>query len=209
MPESFNGENYQIRQYSFYYKNFIESVIIPDSVTSIGDRAFYGCSGLTSITIPDSVTSIGENAFCDCSGLTSIVVESGNTVYDSRNDCNAIIETASNTLIQGCKNTVIPEGVTRIGNSAFNGCSGLTSVVISEGVTRIGNSAFLECSGLVSITIPASVTNIENSAFYRCVRLTTVNYRGTQDQWNTLVQSIGTGNEYLLNANIVYGYTGA
>ena len=121
------------------------------SVTSIGDYAFSYCYGLTSIEIPSSVTSIGESAFFYCDGLTSIVVDEGNTIYDSRNNCNAIIETASNTLILGCKNTIIPEGVTSIGNYAFFGYGGLTSIEIPSSVTSIGVGAFRECYGLTSV----------------------------------------------------------
>ena len=97
----------------------LTSVTIPSSVTSIGRGAFDGCNGLTSVTIPSSVTSIGDYAFSYCNGLTSIIVEKGNTKYDSRDNCNAIIETESNTLVCGCKNTVIPEGVTSIGSYTF------------------------------------------------------------------------------------------
>ena len=89
-----------------------------------------------------------------------MVVENGNTKYDSRNNCNAIIETATNTLISGCKNTIIPNSVTSIGSHAFYRCTGLTSVTIPNSVTTIGNYAFYGCTGLTSVTIPNSVTSI-------------------------------------------------
>ena len=102
----------------------LTGIKIPSSVTEIGSFAFLRCSGLTSIEIPAGVTSIGYGAFYGCSGLTSINVEAGNVSYDSRDNCNAIIEKETNTLIQGCNNTKIPSGVTEIGDSAFDGCSG-------------------------------------------------------------------------------------
>ena len=148
--------------------------IIGDEVTSIGQYAFYYCYGLTSITIPNSVTEIGLGAFRGCSRLTSIKVDSSNTNYDSRNDCNAIIVTASNALIVGCKNTVIPNSVTSIADYAFLNCSDLTSITIPNSVTSIGNYAFKFCSGLTSITIPNSVANIFYEAFYGCNNLTSV-----------------------------------
>ena len=126
----------------------LTSITIPNSVTSIGEGAFSGCSGLTSITIPNSVTSIGSSAFYGCSGLTSIKVENGNSKFDSRNNCNGIIETATNTLIKGFKNTIIPNSVTSIGSRAFWGCSGLTSITIPNSVTSLGGGAFYGCSGL-------------------------------------------------------------
>ena len=129
----------------------LKSLKIPNSVTLIDDYAFEGCSGLTSVTIPNSVTTIGSRAFSGCSGLASIIVESGNKKYDSRNNCNAIIETSSNTLLIGCKNTIIPNSVTTIGYSAFSGCSGLTSVTIPNSVTSIGSWAFYNCTGLKTI----------------------------------------------------------
>jgi len=153
----------------------LSSINIPESVTSIGDWAFWGCSSLTSINIPSSVTSIGYGVFFGCSSLSSIKVDEDNTKYDSRDNCNAIIETESNTLIAGCQNTIIPEGVTSIGNSAFNGCSSLTSITIPEGVTFIGEGAFSGCSSLSSINIPESVTSIDNGAFSGCSSLSSIN----------------------------------
>ena len=152
----------------------LTSITIPSSVTSIGSQAFYQCTGLTSITIPESVTSIGDYAFYECTGLTSIKVEAGNTKYDSRDNCNAIIETASNTLVAGFKTTTIPSSVTSIGNYAFSGCTGLTSITIPSSVTSIEYRAFRGCTGLTSITIPSSVTSIGSAAFIDCTGLTSV-----------------------------------
>ena len=186
-----------ISDYAFQSCSSLTSVTIPSSVTSIGNYAFEGCRGLISVTIPSNVTSIGESAFERCYYLTnmtipssvtyignrafsfcfnmaSISVESGNSVYDSRNNCNAIIETATNKLITGCKNTIIPEDVTSIGEYAFAFCPLLTSMTIPSSVTSIGNYAFYDCTGLTSVTIPSSVTSIGGYAFQSCSGLTSI-----------------------------------
>ena len=169
-------------------------------VAEIGFEAFRGCT-LTSITIPGNVKTIDVYAFYDCVCLSSIKVEEGNKVYDSRNECNAIIETETNTLITGCKNTFIPNSVTTIGSSAFelcigltdiiipnsvksiesdafNGCSSLTSIAIPNSVKSIGVAAFADCSSLTSIIIPSSVTRIDDYTFRGCTSLRTVIIEG-------------------------------
>ena len=149
-------------------------VIIPDGVNLIENYAFSGCSRLTSVTIPNSVTSIGYAAFYRCSGLTSIKVAQGNRFYNSAGNC--IIETASRTLILGCKTSMIPNdgSVTSIGSRAFEECSELTEIVIPGSVTSIGDWAFSMCYALTSVTIGDGVTSIGYATFEDCYRLTSV-----------------------------------
>ena len=137
----------------------IESYIIPDSVTSIGDYAFSGCSSLSNIVIPDSVTDIGKCAFSHCSSLSNIVIP--DSVTSIGND--AFLRCSS------LSNIVISDSVTSIGNGAFLGCSSLSNIVIPDSVTSIGNYAFSDCSSLSSIVIPDSVTDIGNDAFRFCI----------------------------------------
>ena len=171
LPTEYNEKSVTGIGFSAFYNCYrLTSIEIPNSVTSIGSYAFYKCSGLTSIVIPNSVTSIGDCTFSGCSGLTSIVVDENNTKYDSRENCNAIIETETNTLVVGCKNTKIPNSVTSIGGSAFSGCTGLTSVTIGTGVKGIYTKAFAKCSNLTDVyclatTVPSTNADAFNESY--------------------------------------------
>ena len=148
---------------------FNGSLILGTGLTSIGAWAFNSCDGLTGVlNIPSNVASIGEDAFVYCN-FNGIAVDPANPNYDSRDDCNAIILTSTNELTTGCKNTVIPNTVTAIGNNAFKGITGLTSIEIPESVVSIGNNAFATCFDLTGdLVIPNSVTHIGESAFFQC-----------------------------------------
>ena len=163
----------------------LTNISIPNSVTTIGSNAFYQCTSLTSATIGSSVNSIGTTAFGYCTSLETLVVDGGNTRYDSRDECNAIIETGSNKLIQGCKNTTIPNSVILIGDSAFYYCTSLTGITIPNSVTTIGKEAFAHCNALISIVIPNSVTTIGDYAFAYCGNLSSVDMP-------TSIRTIGT-----------------
>ena len=165
-----------VGKYAFYGCTGLSSITFPSDMTGIGDAAFSGCSGLTSISIPSAVSNIGTSAFSSCSGLTSITVSSDNLIYDSRNNCNAIIKTSTNTLIAGCKESVIPNSVECIEKHAFSNCQELTSIVFPYSVTRISEYAFYNCSGLTSLTIPASITSIGEYAFGSCSGLKTIKF---------------------------------
>ena len=154
-----------IGAYAFNQCYGLKSIEIPSSVTTIRDYAFMDCHGLTSIYLSRSLTSIGANIFANCSALETLVLDPENEMYDSRDNCNAIVETATNKLVIGCKNSTIPNTITAIGSSAFSGCSGLSAIEIPNSVTSIGNSAFSFCTDLTAIDIPSTVTYIGSSAF--------------------------------------------
>lgn len=195
IPPVIDGKNVTaIRNNAFYGCSNLTEVTIPQTVTIIDEAAFMDCTNLKTVSIPDSVTIIGQLAFSDCSlisltipanvsyigpgalsrnrAMESIKVSSKNKVYDSRNNCNAVIETKSNTLVESCKKTVIPNTVVTIGHLAFYGCS-MSAMTIPASVKNIADSAFYGGS-LKRVTIPSSVTDIGPRAFCYCENLESV-----------------------------------
>ncbi len=192
-PDKYSGDIIIPATINYSSKNY--------SVTSIESYAFSDCTGLTSINIPNSVTNIDSRSFSFCTGLNSIVIELGNPVYDSRDNCNAIIETATNTLIRGCNNTNIPQSITNIGYFAFDGCSGLTSITIPNSVTSIGYEAFRDCSGLISIYIPKNVKT-SGSQYDKGNRIL---YNGSRNLKSITIESpIGSMFDCFADSNTVY-----
>lgn len=183
--------------YAFYNCNSLLQITIPEKVTSIGSYAFDRCAHIESIDIPDSVESIGIYAFRYCfrlksvhigsglrdlgsrvlfcsSAVSEITVDENNTVFDSRDNCNAVIHTADNTVVLGCSKTTFPESVTAIGPLAFNGCESLTSLTLPANITSLGAGSFSGCTKLISLDIPDTVTSMYESAFSYCTSLVTV-----------------------------------
>lgn len=137
---------------------FCTNITIPDTVDRINNMAFCGCSELEDITIPACISAIGKDIFDGCKKLATIKVDSGNSVYDSRNDCNAIIETATDTLMAGCGNSTIPDSVTSIADYAFKG-SALERITIPSSIKSIGQDAFKDCTNLQEIHIQITMPN--------------------------------------------------
>lgn len=183
---------------AFHYSDEIKSVRIPSTIKEIEDGSFYSCSNLESVYLPASIKTIGSNAFRNCSnlksivipaqvklidygafantGLESITVDPENQLYDSRDNCNAVIEKSSGKLIVGTASTVIPSGVSVIGNSAFLGNMKLKSIVIPAGVIEIERSAFQSCSSLESIEIPPTLQKASVASFwYSGIKKATIN----------------------------------
>ena len=187
-----------IGYYAFAYCGNLTSIKIPESVTFIGAEAFAFCVNLTSIKIPESVTFIGSSAFVNCTGLTSITIPEGVTSIEEE-----VFNSCSNLT-----SITIPESVTSIGNRAFIFCRGLTSITIPSNVTFIGVAAFQGCESLTHITIPEGATYIGGYAFSGCSSLTTINYTGTNAEWDAIFK----GNAWDLNTPsnkvINYNYVG-
>ena len=182
---------------AFYGCKNIKSLSIGNNVTNIENFAFFGCSGITSIMIPSSVSFIGWDVFSGCTCVKSINVEKGNKYFDSRNDCNAIIETQSNTIIAGCMSTIIPNTITKIGYSAFSHCSGLTTLNIPSSVEYIGDMAISYCDNLKKITIGKGVTHFDPHFIYSCPEITDV-YCYIENLYST--NYFGSGARYTYEA---------
>ena len=180
-----------IGSYCFWYCQKLASVILPNSLREIGGCCFGQCAKLTSLFVPKNVERIGRQVFAWCNNLHSVVVDENNPYYDSRDNCNAIIESFSNTLYAACSSSVIPKSVIKIGDNSFNyceristitipgnvaeighqafyGCNNLKDVVFQEGVREIGHYAFMEVNSLKTITLPSSLRTIGEGAFERC-----------------------------------------
>ena len=171
------------------YKTQMQTLIIENGVTSLGDYAFHDCASLTGVEIPDSVVAIGEYAFSGCSNLYQISIPDSVTTINVGAFARA-----------GLTNAYIPGSVTNLGNGLFNSCASLTNVDFGDGITSISQSMFMNCSSLTSIAVPVSVTSVGDAATMGCSNLTDVYYGGTQTQWDAV--TVGAYNTPLLNATI-------
>jgi hypothetical protein len=187
----------------------LNSIVIPEGVTTIQALAFMFCEGLNEVTLPASVTYVDQRAFRGCYDLSVFNVNEKNVAYHVAG--NALIETASKTLIRGGKDTVIPSdgSVTVLGYDSFSYIYDLGELVIPEGITTIGNNAFENCKNLTAITIPTSVASIEGNALgsIKTGYPATINYCGSQEQWAMI--TIASTNDFLDKIQINFNYTPA
>ncbi len=186
-----------IEKHAFAYCSSLESVSLPKNLKAITNWAFYNCSAISSIIMPASVEDIGNEAFLGCTNLSNIEVDEKCTNYYSEGNC--IVDNKTKELILGCKNTIIPSSVKKIGAMAFYLC-GIKAVVIPEGVTSIGYCAFGECSELTSISIPASMTDIlkNGQVFYACSNLSEIYVNEKNDTYYSQGNCIITKDKKLI-----------
>lgn len=163
----------RIGRWAFNDCKKLDEIKFPRKLTFIDALAFAGCESLKSLVIPQNVSYIEPGAFANCSGLKSIEVDRANSVFDSRNNCNAIIISSINSLHTGCINTIIPKDITEIGESAFERLEDLINITIPDGVKHIGDYAFSH-SGLTTINIPNSVSHLGEYSFLCCDRLRSI-----------------------------------
>ena len=177
VPSEYKGSPVtRISDNAFKQCKTLKSVVIPNSVKTIGKSAFYDCNSLERVTISNSVKSIGESAFYSCGKLKSIVIP---------NSVTTIGESAFSRC-DSLTSVTLSNGLTEIDQYAFHSCKSLTSITIPNGVKTINRSAFAFCDLLTSVTLPTSINNIDEHAFGYCRRLTSIKYNGTVDQWNAI-----------------------
>ncbi len=175
IPDDIRG----IESFAFEGCRDLQSIILPEGLIHIGDYAFEGCSKIEQVFIPQNVSSIWSGCFRDCSSLKSLIVDKRNKNYNSEDNCNAIIETSTKKLMAACNTSHIPEGVVEIGNSAFYGCTGITTLTIPNSVKLIGDSAFAYCAQLKQINLPEGIETIEVFTFGGCSSLKKIEFPST------------------------------
>lgn len=167
----------------------IKKLVLPDGLKSIEDFSFGGCDNLEIIYIPESMESIKNSSFAYCSNIKQIEISEKNKIYDSRENCNSIIETNRNNLVRGCMNTIIPKGIVYIGEYSFSNCFGLEDIEIPDGVEEIGQRAFIGCENLKSIKLPSSLKYTGEYAFHGCDKLHKHNYEEIIEKEPTCTES--------------------
>ena len=221
IPDTIKGYKVvAIGNYAFTCSKTLVSITIPDTVVTIGWGAFESCGSLTNVNIPDSVTIIDSFAFCGCSNLTNVnipdsVKNIGDYVFDGCKNLETVtigkgVIDIGESAFNSCNNLTsinIPDNVTYIGEWAFWGCVNLESVTIGDGVTTIDTEAFYGCVSLKNVTIGDSITSIGDSAFSYCSTLTSINYRGTEEEWNAISKG-NSWDDYAGDYTITYNYTG-